>query len=270
MTTPNDLRQGLPDPPITMAESDDERALAALRVPFPAEVIGLLPKTTQRDGQKSTCPDCGAFIGPHIHLDYVGHSAVTDRLLTNDIHWNWVPYSIDEWGLPVYRDSPNGNEVELWIKLTVRGVTRIGIGVVEKGKNDLGKMLISDALKNAAMRFGVALDLWTKDELESLQGEESTRRTKAPSSGGPRKASGTTKKAAPIPHDPATAGGVEFDSKARNKLIAHFSKMDPPVRGQEEVAKKIGSLLNLPEPLAASKLDHEQGTKLAELLGVQL
>ena len=41
-------------------------------------------------------------------------------------------------------------------------MTRLGVG---DGSNM--KQRIGDALRNAAVRFGVALDLWTKDELES-------------------------------------------------------------------------------------------------------
>lgn len=113
--------------------------LQDLRKPFPREAVGLLPKG-------------GAM------LDYVGHAAVTDRLLTVDPAWNWEPLAVDEAGLPLY-DKAGG----LWIKLTVLGVTRLGYGDGPDPKQRIG-----DALRNAAMRFGVALDLWTRDELESL------------------------------------------------------------------------------------------------------
>lgn len=57
----------------------------------------------------------------------------------------------------------NGN---LWIRLTIAGVTRIGVG-----DGSSLKEIVGDAVRNAAMRFGVALDLWTKDELESGHAE---------------------------------------------------------------------------------------------------
>lgn len=107
-----------------------------LRKPFPKEVVGKLPKGG-------------------IQLDFVGHAAVTDRLLHVDPNWTWEPLGTDDNGLPVL-DSENN----LWIKLTISGVTRLGVG---DGRNM--KERIGDALRNAAMRFGVALDLWTKDEL---------------------------------------------------------------------------------------------------------
>lgn len=109
-----------------------------LRKPFPAGTVGKLPKGGMQ-------------------LDYVGHAAVTDRLLEVDPTWTWEPLAVTEQGLPAY-DNAGG----LWIKLTVNGVTRLGYG---DGPDP--KQRISDALRNAAMRFGVALDLWSKEELES-------------------------------------------------------------------------------------------------------
>lgn len=107
----------------------------ALRARFPDSAIGKLPKG-------------GAM------LDYVGHAAVTDRLLSVDPGWTWEPCGTTENGLPLF-DGLNG----LWIKLTVCGVTRYGYG---DGPDP--KQCISDAIRNAAMRFGVALDLWSKEE----------------------------------------------------------------------------------------------------------
>lgn len=120
-----------------MKEMTQELA-AELRKPFPKEVIGKLPKAG-------------------LQLDYLGHAAVTDRLLTVDPEWSWEPVASDERGLPAYDDRGG-----LWIRLTVCGVTRLGYGDGPDPKQRIG-----DALRNAAMRFGVALDLWTKDELES-------------------------------------------------------------------------------------------------------
>ena len=58
------------------------------------------------------------------------------------------------------------------IKLTVCGVTRIGYGsAVAKntpdGQANAVKEVIGDALRNAAMRFGAALDLWHKGDLHA-------------------------------------------------------------------------------------------------------
>jgi hypothetical protein len=118
----------------------------ALRVPFPPETVGKLPKAG-------------------IQLDYVGHAAVTDRLLTVDPHWWWEPFATDDAGLPAVTYGPK--DASLWIWLHVAGVSRIGVGTAPVAAGDLFKQLIGDAIRNAAMRFGVALDLWSRDELES-------------------------------------------------------------------------------------------------------
>ena len=93
----------------------------------------------------------------HIHLDYVGHADTTKRLLEVDPEWFWEPFAISEAGLPLF-DQAGG----LSIKLTVAGVTRIGYGDQGNGKG--AKEAIGDAIRNGAMRFGVALDLWSKSE----------------------------------------------------------------------------------------------------------
>lgn len=136
---------------------------AALRKPFPRESVGLLPRALKKDSPKSKCEKCGGYHGfPAIHLDYVGHAAVTDRLLQVDPEWTWEPVAFGPDGLPLI--DGNGG---LWIRLTVAGVTRLGYGHPDgKRGGDAIKEAIGDALRNAAMRFGVALDLWSKEELQ--------------------------------------------------------------------------------------------------------
>lgn len=143
--------------------------LAKLRDPFPAHQISKLPKPTQKqtDEVKANfragvrCAICGGWHHPDvIHLDYVGHAALTDRLLDCDPAWDWEPLSLYN-GLPVM-DQAGG----MWIKLTVCGITRLGYGHAgTKTGGDAIKEIIGDALRNAAMRFGAALDLWHKGDL---------------------------------------------------------------------------------------------------------
>lgn len=129
---------------------------AQLRAPFPPSAIGKLPKPYRADSPKGNCKECGGYHGlPAVHLDYVGHAATTDRLLQVDPGWTWEPLAVDDRGLPAL--DAKGN---LWIRLTVAGVTRIGVG---DGKS--AKECIGDAIRNGAMRFGVALDLWAKEDL---------------------------------------------------------------------------------------------------------
>lgn len=162
------------------APANIETPLAKLREPFPENQISKLPKETraQIDERKGAngrnvmvfnCATCGGHHHKNaVHLDYVGHAALTDRLLDTDIEWSWEPVSFDANGLPAF-DGNNG----LWIKLTVAGVTRLGYGAADgKRGGDAVKEIIGDALRNAAMRFGAALDLWHKGDLHTDDGEE--------------------------------------------------------------------------------------------------
>jgi hypothetical protein len=122
--------------------SEQKTGLGLLREPFPPHQISYLPKGG-------------------IKLAYVGHAALTDRLLDADPTWQWEPLAMSPDGLPML--DPLGG---MWIKLTVCGVTRLGYGHAgNKEGGDAIKEVIGDALRNAAMRFGAALDLWHKGEL---------------------------------------------------------------------------------------------------------
>lgn len=142
--------------------TDQLTGLKALMAPFPPNQISKLPKPTSKDNPKGKCSECGGWHGlPAVHLDYVGHAALTARLLEVDPMWTWEPVGFDDKGLPALEG--NGG---LWIKLTVLGVTRFGYGDAQgKTGGDAMKERIGDALRNAGMRFGMALDLWHKGDL---------------------------------------------------------------------------------------------------------
>lgn len=142
-----------------------------LREPFPPECYGKLYKANRKDASatKASCSICGSYhsTAPGVHLDYVGHAAVTDRLLEVDHAWTWKPMARRPDGGIGWVLDGEARPVGLEIELTVLGVTRPGFGSVEPGAFDAEKQLIGDALRNAAMRFGVATNLWSKAELES-------------------------------------------------------------------------------------------------------
>ena len=128
--------------------------LQELRKPFPDHQISYLPK----GGTK---------------LAYVGHAALTDRLLDVDTGWTWEPLAMSPHGLPVMDDLGG-----MWIRLTVCGVTRLGYGHAgNKQGGDAIKEIIGDALRNAAMRFGSALELWHKGDLhlDAVEIEDSSK-----------------------------------------------------------------------------------------------
>lgn len=143
----------------------NEEVAKILREPFEPELIGKLPKGIQKGARKAACSLCNGFHEPAaVHLDYVGHAATTDRLLKADPAWTWDPLGVSPEGLPVL--DRNGG---LWIRLTVAGVSRIGYGDADgKTGGNAVKEAIGDAIRNAAMRFGVALDLWSKADLHSF------------------------------------------------------------------------------------------------------
>lgn len=144
------------------------KKLELLRRPFDKSEIEKLPRYTGRKENGRVprdayglCMECGKRHPlPAIHLDYVGHAGITDRLNEVDPWWNWRPLREYESGEPV-RDHDGG----MWIELTVLGITRRGYGDAQgkQGPNAI-KELIGDAIRNAAMRFGVATYLWSKSE----------------------------------------------------------------------------------------------------------
>jgi hypothetical protein len=157
--TSNDSRTA--SPATADANAGKPEGLALLREPFPAHQISKLPKPFKKDAPKGRCSECGGYHGlPAMHLDYVGHAALTDRLLDADPLWTWEPVADPaSLGLPVASGG-------MWIRLTVCGVTRLGYGSADgKTGGDGVKEVIGDALRNAAMRFGAALDLWHKGHL---------------------------------------------------------------------------------------------------------
>lgn len=169
-----DLEAG--DAPATTSRMTPAK-VRALRAEFPPEAQGKLPRSTCKDCSNSArkrcdnhqwvtgCPECrGSHSSATMHIDFVGHADVTARLLDVDPHWFWRPWSTDEVSAlpPSYRNG-------LWIWLNVLGVERPGFGHAENDRQKGGdevKVAIGDALRNAAMRFGVALDLWAKGDRE--------------------------------------------------------------------------------------------------------
>lgn len=160
----------------------DLDALAVLRKPFEQAQIDKLPKILSRDDKdRGRCERgsrysadgtfCGGYHARAVHLDYVGHAQTTARLLDADPMWSWEPVAWDDDGLPRL-DAQGG----LWIRLTIGGMTRLGYGDAQgkQGPNAV-KEAIGDALRNGAMRFGVALDLWSKSDIHTTV-EQTTAR----------------------------------------------------------------------------------------------
>ena len=109
-------------------------------------------------------------------LSYVGHAAVTEMLLRHDPLWSWAPLGTDMNGSPIVDRNADGRPIGMWITLTIFDQRRIGYGSVEpndrRSDGDLIKEIIGDGIRNAAMRFGIALNLWSKNDLEVAAPEQ--------------------------------------------------------------------------------------------------
>lgn len=159
---------------MNMSETERLAALKRLRRPFPDEAVRLKPVYTGErepdgrggnripDGAYGLCGVCGKeHAHPSKHLRYIGHARITERLNDVDPLWSWEPMATDAEGLPLVRGGC------LWIRLTVCGVTRIGVGDAggKTGANAM-KEIVGDAIRNAAMRFGCGIEMWFGQEDE--------------------------------------------------------------------------------------------------------
>ena len=96
-----------------------------------------------------------------INLSYVSHSEITRILITVDANWSWEPI---EWvnGRPAIHIE-NGMAT-MWGKMTLLGKPMFCVGSARSDKPDYEKELIGDLLRNGSMRYGIALNLWSKTE----------------------------------------------------------------------------------------------------------
>lgn len=114
-------------------------------------IIQKLPKRRKnQDGSFTT-----------IELDFVGHSDITKILIEVDPLWEWTPLAVEN-GRPAIHVE-NGIAT-MWGYLTLCGHSRLGVGSAPAHKEDYEKELIGDFLRNASMRFGIGLSLWTRSQ----------------------------------------------------------------------------------------------------------
>jgi len=171
----DESRDKLSEALLHLKEPFDESKISYKPVPTKAQTAAL--KQDYKIGEK--CYLCGGWHQSNVnHLEYVGHAATTDRLLRVDPFWNWDFLATQDNGLPLLDEKGC-----LWINLTVCGIVRKGYGDASGQSRSIGdnmKEMIGDAIRNAAMRFGVALDLWHKGDLYREDKEEIEAKTKAP------------------------------------------------------------------------------------------
>lgn len=239
--------------------------LALLREPFPPHQISKLPKATKQQTEAVRadfklgirCKLCGQWHHKDVvHLDYVGHAALTDRLLDCDPQWNWEPVATSTDGTPLM--DGNGG---MWIRLTVCGVTRLGYGHPDGKKGgDAIKEVIGDALRNAAMRFGAALDLWHKGDLHGDDEAEEPAPKKPEQA---KRQPAQDKRAAPrddeISHERAVSDARAMIASADTMadLQAVFTTLAPAVKADARViADKDDRKAALSEPVLSDEIPY--------------
>lgn len=121
------------------------KVLNKYAVPDP-KIVGKLPKGGQQ-------------------MSYVGHADITRILIEIDPHWRLIPIAWEN-GRPAM--NVVNDMATMWFELTLLGTSRLAIGSAKSNSPDLDKILYGDALRNGAMRFGISLNLWTKQEWEDL------------------------------------------------------------------------------------------------------
>ena len=164
--------------------------LAKYAVPDP-KIVGKLPKGG-------------------VQLDFVGHADITRILIEIDPHWRLVPIAWDN-GRPEMH-VVNGMAT-CWFEMTLLGTARLAVGTAKENTPDCDKIVYGDALRNGAMRYGIGLSLWTKQEWDDLNHYPAPAPAPAPRQTG--QASKPTPDAAPVDLDtPLTEDQISAFNKA--------------------------------------------------------
>lgn len=155
---PDDLVR--PDGPPPEIAPPDSPWWPWLRRPFPPNAQGKLTKS-KTNRQAPRCDICGANHdnpGGGVHVDYIGHAFLRERL--NEVPWSWTPYLTGA-GEPMVVQEKD----EAWMpfRITVMGVVREEVAVCPLSKSEWPKVLWSDVITRGAMAHGVGLELWQKD-----------------------------------------------------------------------------------------------------------
>lgn len=195
-----------------------------------------------------------------VRLDYVGHAEITRILSAIDPLWTWEPLAITD-GRPAIhvhegyiprrdRDPIPVTMATMWGRLTLGGVTRIAVGSVEAHKPDLDKELVSDFLRNAAMRFGVALGLWMKDDPAVVTPFRSPRDERSGPESAPRHPSGTS--------GPRPATEKQKEALGRMAVERGYQMTKPLDDLTSAEASELFDILKaMPKPSKPAKTDEE-------------
>lgn len=153
--------------------------------------------------------------GRGVKLDYLGHADTTRALIEADPTWTLEPAAVDPaTGGPLVTNDGAGN-LQVWMRLTVLGVSRLCVGTCPDTKREPAKELYGDALRNGAMRFGVALGLWSKSEWADESKSAPAKRKPAASKPTP------ADEPPPVEPEPDYAGPMPGTRKAGPKITGN-------------------------------------------------
>jgi len=181
-----------------------------------------------------------------MYLDYVGHADLTKILISIDENWTWEPLEIRD-GAPVI--VVNGETASMWIRLTLLGKSMLGVGTCKAEKDDAPKELIGDALRNAAMRFGIAINLWSKSD---------SAETNAPAS--------RPQASAPRASQPSSTGKpqAKAGNKASEKQLGLISKLSKE-KGITNILARANATIAVPVE-SLSELSSKEASELISQL----
>jgi hypothetical protein len=153
---------------------------------------------------RKKCRDCGQNITQaHLHLSYIGHAHITDRLLATDPKWTWRPMGRDipeevmtaaiatgnlaiiQTVISAYPPKiievpgPNGRvEHIMWGEVIIHdengdefAMPGVGDAIGKSWDPNAVKEMLGDLFRNALMRHGAGLDLWKKQDADQAKRE---------------------------------------------------------------------------------------------------
>jgi hypothetical protein len=191
----------------------------ALREPFPPHLISRVTK------------------GSHTE-DYINHAAITDRL--NAVCPGWTMSE------PQWIKDDKGHIAGVVCSMTIGTVTRWEVGDVDRPSSpgDEAKKAMSDWIKRAAMRFGVGIDLWSKEELQKVSADLNS----LPGTPSARAGGGATAGISP-PQEAHTTPAQHSVAVAVDTAAVIEGSGTDPIAGQEIGEGLTPAGETLPEPI---------------------
>ncbi len=161
------------------------------------------------------------------------------------VEWHTVADILDEtapnWGHTIKDMRQIGDIMTVTVAISIDGVTREGIGT-GSALNDMGiKKAEHDALKRAAVKFGIARDLYKK-EFDAIDPEKTGTASEAPVSN--------------FPTEPVAAGLSDLVTAKQLGMIRAISR-EAGVDAEEECMQLLNcSTSELSKKAASSFIDH--------------